>query len=106
MTPEGFRYRGQIFPTVNGLFRWFKDHYQDPVPGEFYCTLTVGCGERDTVLGQGSEVSYHLSCLIPAPAFLQHRRSPSPGCPGTHFVGEAGLKLIEIACLWLPEGLD
>ena len=36
VTPEGFRYRGQIFPTVNGLFRWFKDHYQDPVPGEFH----------------------------------------------------------------------
>ncbi|XP_046892038.1 transcription elongation factor SPT6-like [Hypomesus transpacificus] len=33
ITPEGFRYRGQIFPTVNGLFRWFKDHYQEPVPG-------------------------------------------------------------------------
>ncbi|XP_051786507.1 transcription elongation factor SPT6 [Erpetoichthys calabaricus] len=33
VTPEGFRYRSQIFPTVNGLFRWFKDHYQDPVPG-------------------------------------------------------------------------
>lgn len=34
VTPEGFRYRGQVFPTVNGLFRWFKDHHQDPVPGE------------------------------------------------------------------------
>ncbi|KAM3854892.1 LOW QUALITY PROTEIN: transcription elongation factor SPT6 [Vipera latastei] len=33
VTPEGFRYRNHIFPTVNGLFRWFKDHYQDPVPG-------------------------------------------------------------------------
>lgn len=33
VTPEGFRYRGQAFHTVNGLFRWFKDHYQDPVPG-------------------------------------------------------------------------
>nr|XP_014354517.1 PREDICTED: transcription elongation factor SPT6 isoform X2 [Latimeria chalumnae] len=33
VTPEGFRYRGQVFPSVNGLFRWFKDHYQDPVPG-------------------------------------------------------------------------
>lgn len=38
VTPEGFRYRGQVFPTVNGLFRWFKDHYQDPVPGEL-CSL-------------------------------------------------------------------
>uniref|UniRef100_A0A803TVC8 SPT6 homolog, histone chaperone and transcription elongation factor n=2 Tax=Anolis carolinensis TaxID=28377 RepID=A0A803TVC8_ANOCA len=34
VTPEGFRYRNHIFPTVNGLFRWFKDHYQDPVPGK------------------------------------------------------------------------
>ncbi|XP_069767322.1 transcription elongation factor SPT6 isoform X2 [Narcine bancroftii] len=33
VTPEGYRYRGQVFPTVNGLFRWFKDHFQDPVPG-------------------------------------------------------------------------
>eukprot|EP00061_Rhincodon_typus_P018393 g47548.t1 len=32
VTPEGYRYRGQVFPTVNGLFRWFKDHFQDPVP--------------------------------------------------------------------------
>uniref|UniRef100_A0A8C5RCP7 SPT6 homolog, histone chaperone and transcription elongation factor n=1 Tax=Laticauda laticaudata TaxID=8630 RepID=A0A8C5RCP7_LATLA len=32
VTPEGFRYRNHVFPTVNGLFRWFKDHYQDPAP--------------------------------------------------------------------------
>lgn len=39
VTPEGFRYRSHIFPTVNGLFRWFKDHYQDPVPGKKFCEL-------------------------------------------------------------------
>uniref|UniRef100_A0A4W3JZH9 SPT6 homolog, histone chaperone and transcription elongation factor n=1 Tax=Callorhinchus milii TaxID=7868 RepID=A0A4W3JZH9_CALMI len=33
VTPEGYRYRGQMFPSINGLFRWFKDHFQDPVPG-------------------------------------------------------------------------
>uniref|UniRef100_A0A667WNW8 SPT6 homolog, histone chaperone and transcription elongation factor n=1 Tax=Myripristis murdjan TaxID=586833 RepID=A0A667WNW8_9TELE len=33
ITPDGFRYRSQMFPSVNGLFRWFKDHYQEPVPG-------------------------------------------------------------------------
>uniref|UniRef100_A0A673IKA1 Transcription elongation factor SPT6 n=1 Tax=Sinocyclocheilus rhinocerous TaxID=307959 RepID=A0A673IKA1_9TELE len=33
ITPDGFRYRSQMFPSVNGLFRWFKDHYQDPVAG-------------------------------------------------------------------------
>ncbi len=33
ITPDGFKYRSQVFPTVNGLFSWFKDNYQDPVPG-------------------------------------------------------------------------
>uniref|UniRef100_A0AAZ3SVA5 Transcription elongation factor SPT6 n=1 Tax=Oncorhynchus tshawytscha TaxID=74940 RepID=A0AAZ3SVA5_ONCTS len=38
ISPDGFRYRSQMFPTVNGLFRWFKDHFQEPVPG--YSNLT------------------------------------------------------------------
>ncbi|CAL8280696.1 unnamed protein product [Arctogadus glacialis] len=33
LTPDGFRYRSQMFTSVNGLFRWFKDHYQEPIPG-------------------------------------------------------------------------
>uniref|UniRef100_A0A4W5L4X4 Transcription elongation factor SPT6 n=1 Tax=Hucho hucho TaxID=62062 RepID=A0A4W5L4X4_9TELE len=33
ISPDGFRYRSQMFHTVNGLFRWFKDHFQEPVPG-------------------------------------------------------------------------
>lgn len=41
ITPDGFRYRSQIFPTVNGLFRWFKDHYHEPVPGTQYTTSRV-----------------------------------------------------------------
>ena len=33
VTPEGFRFRGQVFDTVGLLFRWFKEHFRDPVPG-------------------------------------------------------------------------
>ena len=33
ISPDGFRYRSQMFTSVNGLFRWFKDHYQEPIPG-------------------------------------------------------------------------
>lgn len=29
--PEGFRFRGQIFDSLNGLLKWFKDHYSDPI---------------------------------------------------------------------------
>ncbi|XP_043230112.1 transcription elongation factor SPT6-like isoform X3 [Amphibalanus amphitrite] len=32
LTPEGFRFRQQVFETIPSLFRWFKDHFRDPVP--------------------------------------------------------------------------
>ncbi|XP_017064106.1 transcription elongation factor SPT6 [Drosophila eugracilis] len=28
--PEGYRFRGQIFDSVNSLLRWFKEHWLDP----------------------------------------------------------------------------
>ncbi|XP_053981515.1 transcription elongation factor SPT6-like [Hylaeus volcanicus] len=34
VTPDGFRYRGQMFSRVNDLFRWFKEHFRDPIPGQ------------------------------------------------------------------------
>lgn len=34
VSPEGFRFRGQMFGRVNDLFRWFKEHFRDPVPGQ------------------------------------------------------------------------
>ncbi|RUS83311.1 hypothetical protein EGW08_008933 [Elysia chlorotica] len=33
ITPEGLRYRGQMFTSVNSLIRWFKEHFRDPIPG-------------------------------------------------------------------------
>lgn len=34
VSPDGFRFRGQMFGRVNDLFRWFKEHFRDPVPGQ------------------------------------------------------------------------
>ncbi|XP_076167976.1 transcription elongation factor SPT6 [Ptiloglossa arizonensis] len=34
VTPDGFRYRGQMFSKVSDLFRWFKEHFRDPIPGQ------------------------------------------------------------------------
>lgn len=34
--PEGFRYRGRVHATVNGLLRWFKEHFRDPIPGSSF----------------------------------------------------------------------
>ncbi|XP_071501070.1 transcription elongation factor SPT6-like [Diadema antillarum] len=33
VTPDGFRFRTQMFTTVNSLHRWFKVHFRDPIPG-------------------------------------------------------------------------
>ncbi|KAM7281590.1 hypothetical protein ISCGN_006512, partial [Ixodes scapularis] len=33
VTPDGYRYRQQMFHSVGSLFRWFKEHFRDPVPG-------------------------------------------------------------------------
>lgn len=33
VTPEGYRFRMQIFESVNSLLKWFKEHFKDPLPG-------------------------------------------------------------------------
>ncbi|XP_017776397.1 PREDICTED: transcription elongation factor SPT6 isoform X2 [Nicrophorus vespilloides] len=33
VTPDGFRYRGQMFDNIGNLFKWFKEHFRDPIPG-------------------------------------------------------------------------
>ncbi|XP_044731246.1 transcription elongation factor SPT6 isoform X2 [Chrysoperla carnea] len=33
VTPEGFRFRQQMFDSVTALFKWFKEHFRDPIPG-------------------------------------------------------------------------
>uniref|UniRef100_A0A6B2EJU3 Transcription elongation factor SPT6 n=1 Tax=Phlebotomus kandelakii TaxID=1109342 RepID=A0A6B2EJU3_9DIPT len=33
VTPEGFRFRQQIFDSLNALLKWFKEHFKDPLPG-------------------------------------------------------------------------
>ncbi|KAH9503861.1 Transcription elongation factor SPT6 [Bulinus truncatus] len=33
VTPDGIKYRNQIFKSVNSMIRWFKEHFRDPIPG-------------------------------------------------------------------------
>jgi transcription elongation factor SPT6 len=32
VTPDGFRFRSQMFDSVNTLLKWFKEHFKDPIP--------------------------------------------------------------------------
>ncbi|XP_023245993.1 transcription elongation factor SPT6 isoform X2 [Copidosoma floridanum] len=34
VTPDGFRFRTNTFSRVSDLFRWFKEHFRDPIPGQ------------------------------------------------------------------------
>ncbi|XP_040577453.1 transcription elongation factor SPT6 [Lepeophtheirus salmonis] len=33
VTPDGFRFRKQVFETLSSLMKWFKEHFRDPLPG-------------------------------------------------------------------------
>lgn len=33
VTPQGFKFRAQVFDTVGMCFKWFKEHFRDPIPG-------------------------------------------------------------------------
>lgn len=50
VTAEGFRYRQQVFHSVNSLFRWFKEHFREPV------AATPGAMTARTPLGQSSYI--------------------------------------------------
>ena len=32
VTPEGYRFRSQVHPSLNALIQWFKEHFRDPPP--------------------------------------------------------------------------
>lgn len=48
--PEGFKYRNRVFRSVNSLFRWFKEHFRDPIPG------TPTAMSTRTPMGQSSYI--------------------------------------------------
>lgn len=46
VTPEGYRFRQQRFDSVGSLFRWFKEHFRDPIPGATPSTPRGGMTSR------------------------------------------------------------
>lgn len=65
VTPEGFKFRGQIFDSVGLLFKWFKEHFRDPIPGT-PGTPRVQSGRTypgGTTPGFNSKLVYNLYCF-------------------------------------------
>ena len=44
--PDGFRFRRQNFESLSSLFKWFKDHFRDPIPGTPVTPRTGGNTQR------------------------------------------------------------
>uniref|UniRef100_A0A8D8RJL4 Transcription elongation factor SPT6 n=1 Tax=Cacopsylla melanoneura TaxID=428564 RepID=A0A8D8RJL4_9HEMI len=73
VTPDGFRFRGQNFDSVNQLFRWFKEHFRDPIPGAGAGAQTPG-GGYNTARATPGHLPYHT----PAGLTPHHRGMPTP----------------------------
>lgn len=48
VTPEGFRFRQQMFDSVTSVFKWFKEHFRDPIPGGTPSTPRLGSSSGRT----------------------------------------------------------
>ncbi|GFR31977.1 transcription elongation factor SPT6 [Trichonephila clavata] len=62
VTPEGLKYRDKMFRSVNSLFRWFKEHFRDPVPGTPSMSVRTLMGQSSYI---GNTPSINLATLDP-----------------------------------------
>ena len=51
VTVDGFRYRNKLLRSVNELIKWFKEHFQDPIPRPAPSTAAV----------TGSQIPSHIT---------------------------------------------
>lgn len=49
VTPDGFKYRQQIFESIGSLLKWFKEHFMDPIPNS---TPSVAASPRGSTIGR------------------------------------------------------
>lgn len=42
VTPDGFRFRQQMFDSLASFLKWFKEHFKDPMPGNTPLTTPRG----------------------------------------------------------------
>ncbi|XP_034949711.1 transcription elongation factor SPT6 [Chelonus insularis] len=97
--PEGFRFRGQMFGRVNDLFRWFKEHFRDPIPGQttpstprgavtsrtpYHTTPGVGGMNSDAIQRVAQNLPHHmLHSLSQVANQTPHHYPPhTPGASG------------------------
>ncbi|GIX89469.1 transcription elongation factor SPT6 [Caerostris darwini] len=61
-TPNGLKYRGKMFRSVNSLLRWFKEHFRDPIPGTPSMSIHTPMGQSSYI---GTTPCINLATLDP-----------------------------------------
>lgn len=59
VTPEGYRFRQQMFDSVASVFKWFKEHFREPLPGGI-TPGTPRLSSGRTPYGSGTPFSKYL----------------------------------------------
>lgn len=99
VTPDGFRYRGQVQSSINALHRWFKEHFRDPIPGVSYTPASTHRTPM-SVLADGTPVAWGTTPLIQktgttftgvyaTPNMLSHTPRQTPGTPSINAAAAA-----------------
>ncbi|OQR71125.1 transcription elongation factor SPT6 [Tropilaelaps mercedesae] len=65
ISPDGFRYRNQMFHSLNALFRWFKEHFRDPIPagGSSASAVTPGAASTHPYMTPGLATPGRMSAV-------------------------------------------
>ena len=65
VTPDGYRFRGQVHMSVNTLIQWFKEHFRDPPPAVLAANrgATTG-GNSSTLYSAGYQSTGQVSVLL------------------------------------------
>lgn len=79
VTPEGYRFRGQVFDNLDQLIKWFKTHYKDRPPPR------AGFGTGHTLQTPmsgpsiGTPQTFGTPQIIGTPMMISPFGQPSPG---------------------------
>lgn len=49
VTPDGIRFRGSVFNNLVGLVNWFKEHFNDPLPGQMIPATNNNFQQQQTI---------------------------------------------------------
>ena len=91
VTIDGFRYRNKTLRSINELIKWFKEHYQDPIPRPAQSTAPVTGSQIPSHITQNVDPSLYpkLQAAVNTAHQQQRGSSNTPYTP-THLAYSTG----------------